>query len=376
MERIFVSYKRKNMEQVFSIVKKIETALGLKCWVDLDGIESSEQFVTKICKAIDQAEVVLFMHSAAHQNIDFENDWTVRELNYAEQKKKRVVLVKLDDTPLDNIFLMNFGTRNNIDSRVPVQMQKLLTDLRSWLKLPAPAPAPKPIPTPAPTLKPAPKLVPKRASKPVLSIKVKNDFAEKLKRQLGESDEERLKMYRIAGMTKQADELERKIKKAKRGWWGDVYDFFFDFSQVPLSHHLVALASLLVLFVCLIASGFYANHPSDPADWIISAVCSFVTVRVFVSWRVVQELKNMWNDWRNESFMTKVFGFFVVLFGVLFFPLFGVVMSGVVGMAFDWWLHLADVHGTFILYTYFALLVFEIYSLILSFIQWKKDGKK
>ena len=114
--------------------------------VDLDGIESSEQFVTKICKAIDQSEVVLFMHSAAHQNIDFDNDWTVRELNYAEQKKKRVVLVKLDNTPLDNVFLMNYGSRNNIDSQQPVQMQKLTSDLRRWLKLPvklAPKPASK-----------------------------------------------------------------------------------------------------------------------------------------------------------------------------------------------------------------------------------------
>ena len=104
--RIFISYKRKNKDQVFSIVEKIETQLGVKCWVDLDGIESSVQFASKICKAIDTAEVVLFMHSSIHLDIDFENDWTIKELNYAHAKKKRVVLVKLDYAPLDNIFLM------------------------------------------------------------------------------------------------------------------------------------------------------------------------------------------------------------------------------------------------------------------------------
>ena len=133
--RIFISYKRKNKDQVFSIVNKIETQLGVKCWVDLDGIESSAQFRSKICNAIDSAQVVLFMHSSVHLNIDFDNDWTIKELNYAEAKGKRVVLVKLDNAPLDNIFLLDYGTKNNIDSRDETQFQKLLKDLRTWLNL-------------------------------------------------------------------------------------------------------------------------------------------------------------------------------------------------------------------------------------------------
>ena len=131
--RIFISYKRKNKDQVFSIVKKIETQLGVKCWVDLDGIESSAQFASKICKAIDTAEVVLFMHSSVHLDIDFEEDWTIKELIYAHAKKKRVVLVKLDNAPLDNIFLMEYGSKNNIDSQDETQFQKLLKDLKVWM---------------------------------------------------------------------------------------------------------------------------------------------------------------------------------------------------------------------------------------------------
>ena len=135
MERIFISYKRANKDKVYPLVGRIEKELGLKCWVDLDGIESSAQFASKICTAIDNAEVVLFMHSSAHLGIDFEDDWTVKELNYAQATRKRVVLVKLDDAPLKNIFLMNYGTKNNIDSNVPDQMEKLMKDLRGWLKL-------------------------------------------------------------------------------------------------------------------------------------------------------------------------------------------------------------------------------------------------
>lgn len=53
MARIFISYKRANKDQVFPIVGKFEDLLGIKCWVDLDGIESSAQFASVICKAID-----------------------------------------------------------------------------------------------------------------------------------------------------------------------------------------------------------------------------------------------------------------------------------------------------------------------------------
>ena len=79
------------------------------------------------------ADVVLFMHSSVHLDIDFENDWTIKELNYAHAKKKRVVLVKLDGSQLDNIFLMEYGSKNNIDSRDETQFQKLVKDMKAWL---------------------------------------------------------------------------------------------------------------------------------------------------------------------------------------------------------------------------------------------------
>ena len=141
MAQIFISYKRVNKDKVFSLVEKIEREVGCKCWVDLDGIETSIQFASVICRAIDKSDIVLFMHSSAHLTIDFETDWTVKELTYAQLKKKRVVLVKLDDTPLDNIFLMEYGSKNNIDSQDPTQFNKLLNDLRSWLHMQNPLPS-------------------------------------------------------------------------------------------------------------------------------------------------------------------------------------------------------------------------------------------
>lgn len=135
MSRIFVSYKRKDGRQAYSIIEQIRSRLGVDCWCDIDGIETQAQFRTKICDAIDEAEVVLFMHSKHHLNIDLDNDWTIKELNYATAKKKKIILIKLDDTQLENLFLLEYGSKNYIEAQDPVQMDKLMKDLSKWLKI-------------------------------------------------------------------------------------------------------------------------------------------------------------------------------------------------------------------------------------------------
>ena len=136
--RIFISYKRLDKNTVIPLAKEIESRLGVKCWIDLSGIESSEQFAHIICKALDAAEVVLFMYSKHHLNIDRKRDWTVKELGYAEEKEKRVLLVNIDRTKLEGVFLLNYNTTNNIDLLDPDQKEKMFSDLRLWLKLEEP----------------------------------------------------------------------------------------------------------------------------------------------------------------------------------------------------------------------------------------------
>lgn len=134
MKPIFISYKRANKKEVFDLVKKIENRLKVKCWVDLDGIESNVQFASKICNAIDDSKVVLFMHSSVHLTIDFEEDYTIKELNYAKNTNKKVILVKLDDSPLKNVFLLEFGSKNYRDSRDNDQFERLLSDISKYVK--------------------------------------------------------------------------------------------------------------------------------------------------------------------------------------------------------------------------------------------------
>ncbi len=135
MERIFISYKRLDKEKVFKIKDEIEKKLNVTCWIDLDGIESDAQFVGKIRRAIDACDVFLFMHSRRHTEItDFKNDWTIRELNYAQSENKRIVVINIDSSPLTKDLKLLFGTQQQIDYNNEDLRSRLFIDLGRWLE--------------------------------------------------------------------------------------------------------------------------------------------------------------------------------------------------------------------------------------------------
>ena len=132
---IFISYKRVDEKIVFPIKDIIENKTGKKCWIDLDGIESDAQFANVIIKAINNAQVFLFMYSHSHAEIeDYDTDWTVREINFAQKKKKRIVFINIDGSPLTDWFELMFGTKQQINASSKVLMEKLCKDLTKWLK--------------------------------------------------------------------------------------------------------------------------------------------------------------------------------------------------------------------------------------------------
>lgn len=136
MARIFISYKRADKEKVFTIKEEIESALGERCWIDIDGIESDAQFKNVIISAINDCEIVLFMYSKTHSKIvDFEKDWTVRELNFASKKNKRIVFINLDGSTLTDSFEFDYGIKQQLDARNQNNIRRLITDLRSWLRI-------------------------------------------------------------------------------------------------------------------------------------------------------------------------------------------------------------------------------------------------
>ena len=135
MARIFISYKRADKEKVFAIKDKIETATGEKCWIDLDCIESDAQFANVIIKAIDEAEIFLFMYSIRHAKIkDYEKDWTVREINYAQAEGKRIVFVNIDKTPLTEWFKFRYSDIRQCEVSSDAPQKELIETINSILK--------------------------------------------------------------------------------------------------------------------------------------------------------------------------------------------------------------------------------------------------
>jgi len=136
---IFISYKRNDKEKVFAIKDHIEKKVEVKCWIDLNGIESDAQFVNVIMNAIDKSTVFLFMYSHTHSIIvDYETDWTVREINYAQSLKKRIVFINIDGSPLTKYFIFMFPQKQQVDATSENAKNKLCKDLKKWLNIEEP----------------------------------------------------------------------------------------------------------------------------------------------------------------------------------------------------------------------------------------------
>ena len=125
---IFISYSRKDKDFVHEFVKEIEHECLVKCWIDLTGIESGEQFGRKIQTAIDNTDIVLFMMS---EN-SMQSEWTAKEVRYASNTGRRVVPVLLPGAIMSGWFLFEFGNLDCIALEVPEQKAKLMNDIKSW----------------------------------------------------------------------------------------------------------------------------------------------------------------------------------------------------------------------------------------------------
>lgn len=129
MHKIFISYSRSDYSIVTQLISEIEHLTGEgSCWFDLTGIESDSQFIDVIIDAIDHADIFLFMYSQHSER----SEWTRKEIEYANGEKKRIVFVKIDNTPLSKYFKFQFSGHDIIDISDRLQKQKLFGDLACW----------------------------------------------------------------------------------------------------------------------------------------------------------------------------------------------------------------------------------------------------
>lgn len=102
---------------------------GVKVWIDKDGSESGDAFKSVIVSAIDNASTFLFFSSAASN----ESEWTVKEVNTAIYKKKRIIPIKLDNSDYSPSILFDLVGLEYIDftrvNKTDGMLQRLLKSL-------------------------------------------------------------------------------------------------------------------------------------------------------------------------------------------------------------------------------------------------------
>lgn len=125
---VFISYSRKDLELVKDIKKEIDRLVGIDCWMDLDGIESGEQFEDVIISAIDRSDTLLFMMSRSSMT----SEWALDEIDFAKRKGKRIVLIAIERVEMTDKFYFRYHKYDNIDWNNLPQREKLIRDLRKW----------------------------------------------------------------------------------------------------------------------------------------------------------------------------------------------------------------------------------------------------
>ena len=127
-KKIFISYSRKDQAKVLNLVDQIEKSIGIKCWIDIEGVESGDLFADNIMAAIQNANVVLMMISANSER----SECVRKEYAYSKKLKKKIVPIVLEGEQLLGWFDFELGLTDYIVSSNDEHMQKLMRNLKSW----------------------------------------------------------------------------------------------------------------------------------------------------------------------------------------------------------------------------------------------------
>ena len=131
---IFISYSRKDFDEVNAFVEMLKLRIPtLEVWMDLDGIEASDEFDEKIITAIDASSYVIFAMSNSSNSVgEGSSKWTKKELVYAKNTGKKVIPLLLNGAVFNSWFLFEFGRVDSIDIQKNKQIEKLIKNIAKW----------------------------------------------------------------------------------------------------------------------------------------------------------------------------------------------------------------------------------------------------
>lgn len=130
---IFISYSRKDAK-IVKIFFEALSAAGYSVWMDVDGIESGDEFKRKIVSAIKDSKLFLFFSSVASNA----SEWTVKEVNVAVALRKPIIPIKLDNTVYDDSLLLDLSGLDFIEcdgNETFSTIQKLMRSLQNKIGL-------------------------------------------------------------------------------------------------------------------------------------------------------------------------------------------------------------------------------------------------
>lgn len=102
--KVFVSYSRKDIEFARVFCKKMDE-LGFSYWIDINGKYSGKNFKEVLVDAIDASQMVLFLSSINSNQSPF----VVKEISLAVAGKKKILPIKLDDSPYAKSIRFDLG---------------------------------------------------------------------------------------------------------------------------------------------------------------------------------------------------------------------------------------------------------------------------
>lgn len=141
MVKILISYKRQDKDKVLPIVEEIKQKTGVDCWIDLEGIESGDQFQNVIIYAIDKADIVAFMLSKNFiapykdektEKIDYKKQtFPEKEVMYALRHNKRLVPISIDGTTVYDCKWLEFNCSglDCVNWKSDIQREKLFRNI-------------------------------------------------------------------------------------------------------------------------------------------------------------------------------------------------------------------------------------------------------
>lgn len=134
MTKIFISYARKDGNEMAEHLLERLTGCGFDVWKDSEGIAVGDNFPGAISRALDEADEFIILVSPAA----LRSDWVDSEINMAMAKQCRILPVVLQGVANKDIPLM-VRTRNYVtikDSNDWEALHKLVNSVKGGKKIP------------------------------------------------------------------------------------------------------------------------------------------------------------------------------------------------------------------------------------------------